>query len=55
MKAIKFRELEIGQTFYKVGDYNKIEQYEKISDSCGLEVLTNSSKWFDDYSNVYAD
>lgn len=36
-------------------DYCKIDQYEKISDGYGLEILTNASKWFDDDSNVYVD
>jgi len=55
MKKIKFNILEIGQTFYIIGDYAKICQYEKISDSYGVEILTNSSKWFNDEELIYID
>lgn len=55
MKKIKFSVLEISDTFYIVGDYGRIEQYEKISESYGVEVLTNSSKWFEDDVEIYID
>ena len=55
MKTTKFYKLSIGDTFYITGNYARIVQYEKISDGYGLEILTNSSKWFDDEVDVYID
>lgn len=55
MKTVKFYTLFLGDTFYRVGDYGKIDQYEKTSDSYGIEILTNSSRWFDDEIDVYVE
>lgn len=55
MKKVKFNMLFLGDTFYSIGDYMKIEQYEKISESFGLEILTNTSKWFEEDTEVYID
>lgn len=55
MKKIKFSVLEISDTFYIVGDYGRIDQYEKTSLSYGLQILTNVSKWFEDEVIVYRD
>lgn len=55
MKKIKFSVLEISDTFYIVGDYGRIDQYEKTSLSYGLQILTNVSVWFEDESMVYIE
>ena len=55
MRKIKFKELAIKGTFYVIGDYGKIDQYEKTSLSYGLQILTNSYKAFDDDLTVYID
>ena len=55
MKTKKFRDIQIGEIFYKIGDYAKIDMYEKTSDSYGLEILTNSSQWFNDEDVIYVD
>jgi len=55
MKTEKFKMLFLGDTFYVIGDYNRIDQYEKVSDSFGIEVLTNSSRWFEEDVEIYID
>lgn len=55
MKTTKFKMLFLGDTFYVIGDYAKIDQYEKVSDSFGIEVLTNSSRWFEEDVEIYID
>ncbi len=53
MKIEKFKNLNIGDTFYMVGDYGKIDQYEKLSDSYAEEIMTVSSVFLDDDLDVY--
>lgn len=55
MKTEKFKNIQIGSTFYMVSDYARIDMYEKISDNYATEILTNSSKWFDSEVMVYVD
>jgi len=55
MKTTKFKNINIGETFYVIGGYNRIDQYEKVSDSFAIEVLTNSSRWFEEDVEIYID
>jgi hypothetical protein len=55
MKTEKFLDLYIGQTFYRLGDYGRIDQYEKTSDSYAEQIMTASSRWFDDEELIYID
>lgn len=55
MKTEKFYKLSVGDTFYITGDYARIIQYEKISDGYAEEILTASTKWFNDEDNVFKD
>lgn len=55
MTTVKFYKLSVGDTFYITGDYSRIIQYEKISDGYAEEMLTASTKWFNDEDNVFID
>lgn len=55
MKTEKFYKLEIGSTFYVVSDYARIDQYEKLSDNYAEQIMTTSSKWFNDEELIYVD
>jgi len=55
MKTTKFYKLNVGDTFYVISDYARIDQYEKTSDSYAEQILTTSSKWFDEEIEVYVD
>jgi hypothetical protein len=41
MKKIKFEEVGVGDTFYLENELRYIVQYEKISNSKSVEILTN--------------
>lgn len=55
MKTVKFYTLFLGDTFYVISDYARIDQYVKTSDSFAEQILTASSRWFDDEIDVYVD
>lgn len=55
MKTKKFKDIEVGQTFYKTSDYGRIDQYVKLSDGYAEQILTASSKWFNDEELIYID
>lgn len=54
MKTEKFYKLPIGSTFYMISDYARIDQYEKLSENYAEQVMTASSRWFDEI-DVYVD
>ena len=55
MKTVKFKNIEINSTFYMINDYARIDMYEKLSDNYAEQILTASSRWFDDEIDVYVD
>jgi hypothetical protein len=55
MKTKKFKELSIGDTFYVVSDYARIDQYEKLSDLYAEQIMTASTTCFDYDDLIYVD
>jgi hypothetical protein len=55
MKNKKFKDLNIGETFYMIGEYGKINQYEKISDGYAEEIMTTSTVFLEDDVQIYID
>lgn len=55
MKTEKFKNIEINSTFYMVSDYARIDMYEKLSNNYAEQIMTASSRWFDDETDVYVE
>lgn len=55
MKTKKFKELEVGDTFYKLSDYGRIDQYVKLSDGYAEQIMTVSTVFFDDEVDIYIE
>jgi hypothetical protein len=55
MKTKRFKDINIGETFYIIGDYGRINQYEKISDGYAEEIMTASTVFLEDDVEIYID
>jgi hypothetical protein len=55
MKTIKFKSVNVGDTFYIVGDYGRINQYVKLSDGFTEEIMTVSTVFIEDDVEIYID
>ena len=55
MKTEKFKNINVGDTFYRIGDYGHINQYIKLSDGFAEEIMTVSTVFIEDYVEIYID
>jgi hypothetical protein len=55
MKTKKFKELNVGDTFYRIGDYGRINQFIKLSDGYAEEIMTISTIFIEDDVEIYTD
>jgi hypothetical protein len=55
MKTTKFKDLKVGDTFYKLSDYGRIDQYEKLNDNYAEQIMTVSTVFIEDDVEIYID